>query len=181
MSYKPSLDTPEWLSDKGVINEVLFCKEFTEFYPMKYIDNKFITVDGETTLDKVSAQIGNMLIPHVSTSLARKVKSLTYALKLYCHTVKLITCSDEIHLLNGILKTSGRFIPEKRFCANRLNVRYKQNQTEPIVFLKFLRDMLDDEDIVTLQEYLGYCLIPSTRGQAMLFIIGNGGEGKVLL
>ena len=39
-------------------------------------------------------------------------------------------------------------------------------------------DMLDMEDITTLQEYLGYCLIPSTRGQAMLFIIGNGGEGK---
>ena len=84
MSYKPSLDTPEWLSDKGVINEVLFCKEFTEFYPMKYIDNKFITVDGETTLDKVSAQVGNMLIPHVSTSLARKVKSLTDALNTSC-------------------------------------------------------------------------------------------------
>ena len=33
-------------------------------------------------------------------------------------------------------------------------------------------------DIATLQEYLGYCLIPSTKGQAMLFIIGNGGEGK---
>ena len=153
MNCKQNSDIPEWLSDKGVINEVLFCKEFTEFYPMKYIDNKFITVDGEITLDKVSAQIGNMLIPYVSTSLARKVKSLTDALKLYCHTDKLITCSDEIHLLNGILKTSGRFIPEKRFCVNRLNVHYKQNQTEPTVFLNFLSDMLEDEDIVTLQEY----------------------------
>ncbi len=178
MSLEQDCGTPEWLSDKGVINEVMFCKEFTELYPMKYIDNKFITVDGEITLDKVSAQVGNMLIPYVSTSLARKVKSLTDALKLYCHTDKLITCSDEIHIQNGILKTSGRFIPEKRFCVNRLNVRYTQNQTEPIVFLQFLRDMLEDEDIQTLQEYLGYCLIPSTRGQAMLFIIGNGGEGK---
>lgn len=59
-----------------------------------------------------------------------------------------------------------------------MNVRYKENQSEPKVFLQFLRDMLEDEDIVTLQEYLGYCLIPSTRGQSMLFIIGNGGEGK---
>ena len=42
----------------------------------------------------------------------------------------------------------------------------------------FLTDMLDVDDITTLQEYLGYCLIPSTKGQAMLFIIGNGGEGK---
>jgi len=38
--------------------------------------------------------------------------------------------------------------------------------------------LLEPEDILTLQEYLGYCLIPSTKAQAMLFLIGNGGEGK---
>lgn len=178
MSCKENYEAPEWLSEKGVINEVMFCKEFTELYPMKYIDNKFITIDGEFAPDKVSALIGNMLIPYVSTSLARKVKSLTDALRVYCHADKPITCPDEIHVLNGILKVSGRFIPEKRLCMNRLNVRYAPNQSAPEVFLKFLGDMLDDEDILTLQEYLGYCLIPSTRGQAMLFIIGNGGEGK---
>ena len=178
MSLEQKSDAPEWLGKKGIINEVLFCKEFTELYPIKYIDGKFITIDGEISLDKVSSLVGDMLIPYVFTNLARKVKSLTDALKLYCHTDKLLTCSDEIHVQNGILKTSGRFIPEKRFCVNRLNVRYKPNQSEPTIFLQFLRDMLDDEDILTLQEYLGYCLIPSNRGQAMLFIIGNGGEGK---
>ena len=34
------------------------------------------------------------------------------------------------------------------------------------------------DDITTLQEFMGYCLIPSTKAQAMMFIIGNGGEGK---
>ena len=29
-----------------------------------------------------------------------------------------------------------------------------------------------------MQEYMGYCLIPSTKAQQMLFLIGNGGEGK---
>jgi len=29
-----------------------------------------------------------------------------------------------------------------------------------------------------LQEFMGYCLIPSTKGQKMLFLIGQGGEGK---
>lgn len=178
MAYKQNYESPEWLSDKGVIDEVQFCKEFTELHPLKYINNKFITLDGTVSSDKISAMVGDMLIPYVTTGIAKKVKSLTEALKFYCYTDKLITCSDEIHLLNGILKTSGRFIPEKRFCINRLNVRYTQNQCEPKVFLQFLRDMLEDEDIITLQEYLGYCLIPSTRGQAMMFIIGNGGEGK---
>lgn len=46
------------------------------------------------------------------------------------------------------------------------------------MFLRFLSDMLEDVDIMTLQEYLGYCMIPSTKGQAMMFIVGSGGEGK---
>ena len=37
---------------------------------------------------------------------------------------------------------------------------------------------VEPEDIPALQEYLGYCLIPSTKGQKMLMLIGKGGEGK---
>ena len=29
-----------------------------------------------------------------------------------------------------------------------------------------------------MQEYIGYCLIPSNKGQRMMVIKGNGGEGK---
>ena len=29
-----------------------------------------------------------------------------------------------------------------------------------------------------MQEYLGYCLIPCTKGQKMMFLLGKGGEGK---
>lgn len=29
-----------------------------------------------------------------------------------------------------------------------------------------------------MQEYLGYCLIPTNRGQVMMLLKGNGGEGK---
>ena len=35
-----------------------------------------------------------------------------------------------------------------------------------------------DQFIPTLQEYIGYCLIPSNKGQRMMIIKGNGGEGK---
>ena len=29
-----------------------------------------------------------------------------------------------------------------------------------------------------MQEFIGYCLIPSNKGQRMMVIKGNGGEGK---
>ena len=49
---------------------------------------------------------------------------------------------------------------------------------QPDRWLTFLHELLDDADIPTLQEYLGYCLIPSTKGQKMMLIVGKGGEGK---
>ena len=42
----------------------------------------------------------------------------------------------------------------------------------------FLDGLLIPEDILTLQEYLGYLLIPSTKAQKMLVMTGKGGEGK---
>lgn len=42
----------------------------------------------------------------------------------------------------------------------------------------FLDDLLDYTDQQTLQEYFGYCLLPTTKAQTALFIIGKGGEGK---
>ena len=42
----------------------------------------------------------------------------------------------------------------------------------------FLDGLLYPEDIPTLQEYIGYCLIPSNKGQRMMVIKGSGGEGK---
>ena len=48
----------------------------------------------------------------------------------------------------------------------------------PMIWLNFLNGLLHAEDIPTLQEFIGYCLIPSNKGQRMMVIKGNGGEGK---
>ena len=57
-------------------------------------------------------------------------------------------------------------------------MRYDPKAPSPDRWLTFLHELLDDADIPTLQEYLGYCLIPSTKGQKMMLIVGKGGEGK---
>ncbi|MBE6891334.1 MAG: DNA primase, partial [Ruminococcaceae bacterium] len=67
---------------------------------------------------------------------------------------------------------------DKTYCNNRMKVKYNPNAPQPQRWLHFLSDLLVPEDIPTLQEYLGYCLIPSTKGQKMLMLIGKGGEGK---
>ena len=86
---------------------------------------------------------------------------------------------DRIHLQNGtcFLDEWG-FVPEKELCLNRLPVEYQPDAPAPTKWLEFLDGLLIPEDILTLQEYLGYLLIPSTKAQKMLVMTGKGGEGK---
>ena len=61
---------------------------------------------------------------------------------------------------------------------SRLPVGYNPDAPAPVIWLNFLDGLLYAEDIPTLQEFIGYCLIPSNKGQRMMVIKGNGGEGK---
>ena len=137
---------------------------------------------GAVNENELSAQIFNTISPYIKSSLAKHTESIMKALKLKCFGTEIIAAPDEIHVLNGVLKTDGTWIPEIRFCAHRINVHYDPAAYDgvyyPEHFLNFLYDMLDGDDITTLQEYLGYCLLPLTTAQKALFIIGNGGEGK---
>ena len=86
---------------------------------------------------------------------------------------------DRIHLQNGTYFLDKRgFVPEKELCLNRLPVEYQPDAPAPTKWLEFLDGLLIPEDILTLQEYLGYLLIPSTKAQKMLVMTGKGGEGK---
>ena len=85
---------------------------------------------------------------------------------------------DRIHVSNGTWYLDGHFSEEKEYCRNRLKVAYNSAAGIANVWLNFLSELLIQEDIPTLQEYLGYCLPPTTKAQKMLLMIGKGGEGK---
>ena len=172
---------PAWLNDKGIVNEVRFCQEFVEKMPLICVKGKFYGLDGQISDDTISRDISIKLTEFVTSNISRKVKNLLEALKLHCHSAPPEVNPYQIHLLNGIINIDGQFSPEKQFCVNRLQVTFDPALTDlpkPERFLQFINELLYPEDIPTFQEYLGYCLIPSTKGQAMMFLIGNGEEGK---
>lgn len=41
-----------------------------------------------------------------------------------------------------------------------------------------MNELLYEDDVPALQEYLVYCLLPVTKAQKMLLMVGKGGEGK---
>jgi putative DNA primase/helicase len=79
---------------------------------------------------------------------------------------------------HGTYFLDGHFVPDKEYCMKRLPVAYQPDAPAPTRWLQFVEELLYPEDVLTLQEYMGYCLLPVTKGQKMLLIIGKGGEGK---
>ena len=178
MTQTAHSENPAWFDGKK-INEALFCEEFLREYPMVTVNGAFFTVNGrvhdENRLKKV---IYDRIKYYVTSGIAKKVANLLDVMRMECCTEKLPLYQDRIHVANGTYYLNGTFSPEKNFCRNRLPVSYNPEAPQPVTWLHFLSQLLEPEDILTLQEFMGYCFIPSTKGQKMLLLIGKGGEGK---
>ena len=169
---------PDWYDGKH-INEVLFCQQFLDKHPMKCVRGRLFTVDG---LIEDEGQIGNLILEEISgvltSGLSKVVTNLLASIKLQAYSPPLPIEADRIHVANGTYFMDGSFTPNKSYCNNRLTVSYNPDAPTPKRWLQFLSELLQPEDIPTLQEFLGYCLLPTTKGQKMLMLIGKGGEGK---
>jgi putative DNA primase/helicase len=149
-------EPPRWMQDKH-FNEVLFCEDFLSAHPMVCVDGSFFTVEGRVADEEgIRKQIYEMLRPHFTSGTARRATTLLETLRLEAYTQELPIQEDRIHVANGTLFLNGEFRAEKEFCRNRLPVNYDPTAPQPVTWLRFLSDLLEAEDILTLQEYLGY-------------------------
>ena len=109
----------------------------------------------------------------------RKITNILEVLKLEAQVPDFPPEQDRIHVANDTLLLNGTFTEGRpAIVRSRLPIAYNPNAPAPVIWLNFLEGLLHAEDIPTLQEFLGYCLLPTTKGQKMLLLIGKGGEGK---
>ena len=173
------MNNPVWIDEKGKIIEPEYCRDFLSRHPMRCINDRFYTVDGPLPDEnKLKRTIYEEISPWLHAKVAQTVEQIIKALKLAAYADPLPLQCDRIHVANGTYFLDGTFTEEKEYCGNRLPVSYRADTPAPEHWLHFLSELLEPEDIPALQEYLGYCLIPSTKGQKMLMLIGKGGEGK---
>lgn len=170
---------PKWFTGK-TINEPVFCREFLEKHRLAYTENCFFSPDGKVTEEnQLRSMIYHLLELFVITGLSKKVDDIMKDLRIKAQLKELLPQTDRVHVLNGTLFLNGSFKDGKRdIVRSRFPVRYNPNAKPPTRWLQFLSELLWPEDIPTLQEFIGYCLIPSNAGQKMMVIKGNGGEGK---
>ena len=170
---------PDWYNGKK-IDEVQFGRAFLEQWPLKCVNGTLYTLDGPVEDEsEIKQRILENIEEYVTSGLSKKVTNILETIKLLAFSDPFPIEQDCIHLQNGVYHLpDGTFQESRLFCQNRLPVKYAPKAPTPDRWLTFLHELLDDADIPTLQEYLGYCLIPSTKGQKMMLIVGKGGEGK---
>ena len=177
-AQNPSADIAVWFDGKA-INEVIFCEEFLRDYPMITVNGTFFTVNGIVNDEnRLKKEIYDRIKPYVTSNIAKRVTNLLDVMRMECCAADLLLYQDRIHVANGTYHLDGTFSTEKDYCRNRLPVAYHPEAPQPVTWLLFLSQLLEPEDILTLQEFIGYCFIPSTKGQKMLMLTGKGGEGK---
>ena len=181
---------PSWATERGGIDDLKFCAEFAEVSDetrdstrFRYVNGRFYSMNGYISDPEMISDIQWELSKlNGLVNVGKKAESLLKSLKGYCRSDPFPMNEEIIHFKNGMYQLfNDTFLPLFDFCANRFPVEYIRNPGEPEKFLRYLDDLLYPEDIPTLQEYLGYCLVPTKKAQKMLFIIGNGGEGKSVL
>ena len=170
---------PDWYNGKK-IDEVQFGRAFLEQWPLKCVNGTLYTLDGPVEDEsEIKQRILENIEEYVTSGLSKKVTNILETIKLLAFSDPFPIEQDCIHFQNGVYHLpDGTFQESRLFCQNRLPVKYDPKAASPDRWLTFLHELLDDADIPTLQEYLGYCLIPSTKGQKMMLIVGKGGEGK---
>ena len=183
---------PGWITESTYngrttrkLNEPLFCDLFKAENKIFRINGVFYLNGKQVSDELVLSMIQNRLQPYFTERTGRKTNDVFLTLqnssfiqqpkpderKIYCADDLTITVDD-----NGELS----FKKEDVFTLTRLAVKYNPGADCP-TFTKYLSDLLYEEDIPVVQEFMGYCLVPSTRAQAGLFIHGQGGEGKSIL
>lgn len=177
---------PIWAyEDRGQwkIDEKQYITDFTERHRIKCVNNQIYSVDGAIQDGKVKQIILKEILDYVQSNHGDKAEKLLKGIKQYCYIEPPKPDMDKIHLNNGTLTKdeNGLFTvwnEEKEFCINRINANYNPNAPQPKRFTEYLNTLFNEDDIRTLQQYCGYCLLPTTVMQKALIIIGDGGEGK---
>jgi len=185
MNQEPTTTTtvtytaPDWYYG-GKIIEPLFCEYFLKTYGVFAVGSTFYTTEGRVEDESsLRAQICNEISCFVTRGLAERVNHLLEAIRVFCYIPEIELQTDRIHLANGTYYLEPPMMTQQRkLCYNRLPAMWVGGAKEPEAWLRFLGELLEPEDIPTLQEFIGYLLIPCTKAQKMLIIIGRGGEGK---
>ena len=189
--YRDLFEQSFYEDDKGrlKLNDGILSELYCKHEEMIYANGAFYCPDGMKKIGMVEKELQETIRQKLTVDIARNTKKTMDALKLIAYVDKFdFTDNFIIPFNNGDLhiNTDKNWVfhhEGKQPVPYRLPIDFTplyKNIPTPN-FNKWLSDLFYPEDVATLQEYMGYSLLPTTIGQKILLIIGEGGCGKSII
>ena len=165
------------------LNYKLFVDTFARKNNLVFCNGVFYNPNGEVVPQLIRKDIANSLgdagwmgkIDSPTNSIFTTLKDMYAVEELPVNEKVIPLANGDLHL------NKDQWVfrhGEKKHCPYRLNVDYLPTDKPTPLFDKWLNDVFHPEDIPTVQEIMGYCLIPTTAAGEAFFIVGDGEAGK---
>ena len=181
------IDTSGIITEDKKGNPQLNYKKFVDVFAAVndcvYCNGVFYNPDGSISQQSIRRDIANSLgdsgwqgrIDTPTNSILTTLKDM--------YTVDELPVNEKvIPLANGDLHIGkGEWVfrlGEKKHAPYRLSVNYVPTDKPMPLFDKWLNDVFASEDIPTIQEIMGYCLVPTTAAGEAFIIVGDAEAGK---
>ena len=181
------IDTSDIITEDKNGNPQLNYKRFVDVFAhinnCVYCNGVFFNPDGAISNQSIRRDIANSLgdagwMGKIDTP----TNSIFTTLKDMYSVDELPVNEKVIPLANGDLHIGrGEWVfrlGEKKHSPYRLSVNYVPVEKPMPLFNKWLNDVFAPEDIPTVQEIMGYMLVPTTAAGEAFFIVGDGEAGK---
>ena len=165
------------------LNYKRFVDVFAKINNCVYCNGVFFNPDGAISNQSIRRDIANSLgnagwMGKIDTP----TNSIFTTLKDMYSVDELPVNERVIPLANGDLHIGkGEWVfrlGEKKHSPYRLSVNYVPTDKPTPLFTKWLTDVFAPEDIPTVQDIMGYMLVPTTAAGEAFFVVGDGEAGK---
>lgn len=179
------------IGDKGRRHFVdgRFADLYKKYNDVIYANGCFYTPEGAKSAGSIRQEIHDSILELFPDNIASNTTKVLNALQDSAYKDHFdFTGSWVIPFNNGdmVIRKHQRWsfiLGQKQPVPYRLPVDFipiTQKRQTPM-FNKWLSDLFDPADVVTLQEFIGYCFLPTNKAQKALLLIGEGGVGKSVI
>ena len=173
-------------------DEMEYVERVLERYNIKYDDRTgFYIYDKKGVWKHITKNEINQIVVNIigRKCTAQKMAAVTKLVMAKCQAEELITNLDKLPVFS-LQNTTLHFDYEKGIIDRKdhspndfvtMQAKYHFIQgAKSKIFLNALKEIFDgnEDSILTLQEYFGYCLLNDCRFHKALFALGVGGNGK---
>ena len=165
------------------LNYKKFVDVFAKVNNCVYCNGVFYNPDGVISAQSLRRDIANSLgdagwqgrIDTPTNSIFLSLKDMYTVDELPVNEKVIPLANGDLHIGKGDWVFR---LGEKKHSPYRLSVNYVPAEKPTPLFNKWLNDVFAPEDIPTVQEIMGYCLVPTTAAGEAFFIVGDGEAGK---